>query len=301
MSLSGEPAPPRARLRTYRHLEAERRIPDAYDIATTRLLYHPGRGTEVALPFSDWYARHGAHVAFPGVAWERFHDPERTTYADYVARMAERETVVKHLFDRMESGAEPLSEAALKRFVASVAPLRFVLHGMQMVAAYLGQLAPEGRVTIVCAFEAANQLRRIQHIAYRMGLLFAAEARLDDSRARFTGAAEWQPLRGLVERLLVTWDFGAAFAGLFGALKPALDDFTCGPLAEALRASGDYLFAEVLASHRADVQFSRGWTAALTALIADRPANAAELERLAAPRRTEAAHATLALTAGLQP
>ena len=46
-------------------------------------------------------------------------------------------------------------------------PLRFPVHGLQMLAAYIGQMAPASRITNCAAFQAADELRRLQRIAYR--------------------------------------------------------------------------------------------------------------------------------------
>jgi hypothetical protein len=139
-------------------------------------------------------------------------------------------------------------------------------------------------------------------------------APVDESRARWQEAAEWQPLRRLIEHLLVTWDWATAFAALQLAVKPALDDYLAGALAARLRAAGDHLFAEVLAASGADARWSREWTEALVTTIAGAqpdaaaqpgatagPAAAAPAAAapaaLAAPWRDEAAAAIAALEA----
>ena len=40
-----------------------------------------------------------------------------------------------------------------------------------MLAAYVGQMAPSGRITIACALQAADEMRRVHRLAYRMALL----------------------------------------------------------------------------------------------------------------------------------
>src|SRR5262245_163862 len=71
------------RRRTFWHLEGLKRKPTDYDIATSRLLYHPDRGFEVNVPFSSWVERYGKNSALRISDWERFRDPRETTYSKY--------------------------------------------------------------------------------------------------------------------------------------------------------------------------------------------------------------------------
>jgi toluene monooxygenase system protein E len=269
--------PPRARLRTYSHLAAARRVPDDYEIATSKLLYHPGRGLEVDLPFGRWYELHLRGSALKLDDWEAFADPRRTTYSRYTALMAEREAFVGTLSGRMSDTGydQRLSPVAVRLFEEAVAPLRYPIHGLQMVAAYLGQLAPAGRIAIACAFQAADELRRIQHIARRIGQLRQRQPELGDgARARWEKDDAWQPLRQAVERLLVTWDWGEAFAALQLCLKPVVDGWIHGGLAARAVELGDPLFGEILASFDADALWHRQWAAELIRLaVAERPEN----------------------------
>jgi toluene monooxygenase system protein E len=293
------PVAPRARLRTYSHLAEARRIPGEYDIATSRVSYHHTRGLEVELPFGGWYARHGAEATLPGVDWEAFADPERLTYRRYTALRAEHESFVGQLFARLDDAPSP-SPAALDAFDQAVAPLRYPIHGLQMVAAYLGQLAPCGRVAIACAFQAADEIRRLQHVAYRMGQLRRQHPeRPETSRARWQEDAAWQPLRRLVERLLVTWDWTEAFAALQLGIKPALDDWMAGRLAACLHGHGEHLFAEVLTATAGDARWSRAWSEALLALVtAAAPEPAAQLSAHGARWRDEASAAIATVDGG---
>ena len=51
------------------------------------------------------------------------------------------------------------------------APLRYPVHGLQMLAAYVAQMAPASRVTNCAAFQSADELRRVQRLAYRTAQL----------------------------------------------------------------------------------------------------------------------------------
>ena len=73
--------------RTYWHLEGLGRVPSAYDIASSRLLYYPAQGFAVDTPVSAWYARHQAG-SLRLADWETFRDPRETTYSTYTALQA---------------------------------------------------------------------------------------------------------------------------------------------------------------------------------------------------------------------
>jgi len=89
----------------------------------------------------------------------------------------------------------------------------------------------------------------------------------------------WQPLRKLIETLLVTWDWGEAFAALNLGAKPVLDGFFLGSVAETARARGDYLLGEIFFSLAEDGAWHRAWAQALATLAES--ADAANRSRLA--------------------
>ena len=64
------------------------------------------------------------------------------------------------------------------------APLRFPAHGLQMLAAYVAQMAPASRVTNCAAFQAADELRRLQRVAYRTAQLADSRSAVDVNRHR---------------------------------------------------------------------------------------------------------------------
>jgi toluene monooxygenase system protein E len=138
-----------------------------------------------------------------------------------------------------------------------------------MLAAYLGQMAPGGRITIVAALQAADEMRRVHRLAYRMAMLRRVRPGFGDgSRQLWERDPVWQPLRKLVETLLVTWDWGEAFAALNLGVKPVLDKFFLGDVAERARARGDYLLGEIFFSLGEDGTWHRAWAQALAGLAA---------------------------------
>jgi toluene monooxygenase system protein E len=175
----------------------------------------------------------------------------------------------------------------------TIAPLCYPVHALQMIAAYIGQLAPSGRIVVACAFQAADEVRRVQRLAYRARQLGFG----DDRRAIWERDEAWQPLRRVVERLLVTWDWGEAFTALNLCLKPALDELTMVRFADAARAAGDGPLAELLFSLDEDCRWHREWSAALVRTAVDaRATNRTVLDGWIATWQPRAHEAIAALT-----
>lgn len=259
--------------KTYWHLLGAGRMPTQYELVTSRLLYYPGRGFEVATPVADWYRRHQQQSPLRCDDWEAFSDPRATTYASYIHSRRDEEVYLSRLLD----GATASELAAGWTEVAAhvLAVLRFPCHGLMMAAAYVAQLAPSGRIVVAGALQAGDELRRVHRLAYRLAQLRRAQPGLgDDARGRWETAAPWQPWRELVERTLVTYDWGECFAALCLAIKPAWDRLLCHDLAAALTAAGDRASAELLASFAGDARWHREWSAALARMaIAQRDDN----------------------------
>lgn len=273
--------PPR---KTYWHLGADRRLPSDYEIATSRLLTHLGRGGfALTLPASGFYARHQAGSLLVSDRFEDFVDPRATTYTRYVDLGREREAYVGRLLGSIEESEHDrrLPPAWRETLGRALSPLRFACHGLQMVAAYVGQMAPSGRLAVAALFQCGDEIRRIQRLAYRLALL----ARLTPEvaalgRALWQSDPAWQPFRRAIETLLVTYDWGEALCALNLCVKPAIDDLFFGQLARAAERAGDHLDAQILAALGEDAAWHRAWTEALLDLaFADRPANRAVVAR----------------------
>ena len=121
---------------------------------------------------------------------------------------------------------------------AVLAPLRYPIHGLQMLAAYVGHMAPSGRIVVAAAFQSADEMRRVHRIAYRMRQLQNKRVAFGkDSKAEWQSEPMWQPLREMIERLLVTFDWAEAFTGVNLVLKPMFQD---ARVREAIRHLIDY-------------------------------------------------------------
>jgi toluene monooxygenase system protein E len=266
--------------RTYWHLQARGRVPQPYEIVTSKLLYHHERGFELPTPVAAWMQRYGAESRLRG-SLEAFRDPRATTYARYVELQAEQESFVEQLFAGAEDAGYDagLSPAWLDVLEAVLPVLRYPSHALHMLAAYVAQLAPEGRVVVAGAFQAADELRRLQHLAHRMRQLQERRAGFGQvAREQWQNHCAWQPLRQVLERLLVTYDFGEALAALALVVKPALDQLFMVEFAALALARGDRLFADLAHSLERDCRWQRDWSDALVrAALAEHPDNAAPL------------------------
>jgi toluene monooxygenase system protein E len=266
---------PRSRLKTYSHLQGQRRLPSEYELLTTELLYYPRRGFEVEVPLAEWYQKYQRESRFVCDDWERFADPRETTYARYTAIQKTRESFVDGILSSVERSPPAAVPGWMKTLERAFSPLRYPFHGFQMISAYIAQMAPSGRITVAALFQSADEMRRVQRIAYRAAQLrqaapdFAAGA-----RELWQRELAWQPLREAVERLLVAYDWGEAFAGLALCVKPLVDELFMVELAAAARRAGDYPLGEILSSLDEDCRWHRAWSAALVRMaLSARPDN----------------------------
>lgn len=280
--------------RTYWHLDELGRRPTPYDIATSRLHYWTERGFEVKVPLDEWYARYQRASPLHCRDWEQWSDPRQTTYTTYTELARTRETFVDGLLQSMpedyDGRLSPNWVAVLERVLP---PLRYPVHGLQMIAAYVGQMAPSGRITIAAAFQAADEMRRIQRLAYRLRQLQETYPAFGDA-ARETWQADpmWQPLREVIETLLVTWDWGEALVALDLVLKPAVDEFFMTHVGRLAREVGDDVLERLFYSLNEDCAWHRAWSQTLVrTAVRDTPGSAAVVEgwiALWAPRVSRA-------------
>lgn len=262
--------------RTYWHLESRERVPSPYEIATTRLLYYTQQGFELPTPIAAWYDRYQRGSLLRGT-WQTFGDPRATTYTSYVAAQDEREAFADQIARSIEeTGYDRELDPRWLDVLSAVLPvLRYPCHGLHLIASYVGQLAPEGRLVVACAFQAMDELRRIERLAQRMRLMMEVRPGLGDSaRLSWEHDAAWQPLRRVVERLLVTYDFGEALIKGLLVLVPAFDALFMRGFARLAAERGDRLLFELFSSLDQDCRWHEAWAdACVDAALADEPRN----------------------------
>lgn len=247
---------------TYSHLQGSKAPPSEYDIVTSRLLYYVGKGFEVDVPIAAWYQKYQTQSWLQAPDWEAFADPRFLTYTKYTQWQTERERALDALFERADSTVR--SPAWLDILNRSFAPLRYPFHGLHMVCAYVGHMAPCGRITMTALFQCTNEMRRIERIAYRIKQLEERTPSFGaDGRSQWQDAPAWQPLREAVERLLVAYDWGDALVGLNVCLKPAIDDLVLHHGRAVAQQHGDPWLVRLWELLEDDALWQREWTEAL--------------------------------------
>lgn len=264
--------------KTYWHFLPERRIPNRYELLSSQLLYYPDKGLAVDTPAARFLRQHQTESALQAPDWERFSDPRATTYASYVALQREQEAYVDGLLSHAEEAGADTS--GFHAFVAdNVSALRYPCHGLMMLSAYVGQAAPSGRIVIAATFQAGDEMRRVHRLAYRLRMLTGPTVDddgtgLDAGRTRWETDAAFQPMRRLIEQMLVTFDWGEAFAALNLVAKPLFDALLQRGFAVAAQGRGDTLTHALIQALESDNRWHRAWSAALVqCAIAGRPEN----------------------------
>jgi toluene monooxygenase system protein E len=245
-----------------------------YEAVTAKFHYHFRREPapfelDPQQDLNVWYVKHRENSPFNVADWEGFRDPHKLTYRSYVAHQTQRESYLENLVDDFETtdhdgGLDAAWVGVLERFWI---PSRYAFHTLQMTALYVGQMAPSSFITNASHFQAADEVRRIQWGAYRAKSLSLTHGdSLADSaatRARWEDDEAWQPLREAVEKMLIAYDWGEAYAALNLVIKPALDELFNVQLAAAALAHDDGLTARMATEFQRDAQRSRDWVAAL--------------------------------------
>lgn len=276
------PARPPGR-KTYTRLAVGRRIPPEYELVSTDLHYnHPYRfELPAGNPVVAWYHRHREGSPLQARNWDRFADPRRTTYRAYTQLQDSREDVIDGLLREIDDTAydRQLDDEWVRFLDRWYAPLRYPLHGLEMLASYIAQMAPDSRITNCAAFQAADEMRRLQRIAYRTVQLDGPPIDADTGRrhqAAWEDTTAFQPLRELVERALITYDWGEAFTLTNAVIKPRIDRLVNQEIAGTLAtANGDPILTSIHFSLDEDARWHRAWTTTLIRhLIDDTPANA---------------------------
>lgn len=252
------------------------RKPSEYEVVTHRMNHTTGAvplemGPEVH--GNRWLQQHRDAIALDVTPLEDFRDPDAMTYRKYTTEQDQQETYVDGLLAQSaESGRGDglLSTAALDLLQSAMTPTRYLGHGLQMVSAYVQQLARSSYVANCASFQTADQMRRVQRVAYRTRQLADAYPQRGFGRSErqsWEHAPDWQPAREAIERLLVAFDWDEAFVGLNLVVKPLADELFLRSFAAVAREAGDELDAQIAENLFRDALRQRRWTAAATRLL----------------------------------
>lgn len=265
------------KLRTWSDLTKFKRIPSEYETVTHNLLFNVNGRYELDPndPVVLWYDKYRDKSAIQAESmdqWNNFRDPQSVVYRNYTELQDERETFIDILFEQNEElrGNEKLDQQWLQFLLKSFTPLRFLAHGLQMMASYGAMIAPSSYIINCYHFQAADEMRRIQRISYRTKELQLAYPELgfgEEERQIWESDPMWQPLRKVIELMLTEFDWGKSFIALNLVLKPLLDELVSVKYAEVFRLNGDELMAEMLENLYLDTVRSKEWSQNLSKLI----------------------------------
>ena len=292
--------------KTYSRLATSRRMPTEYEVVSTDLHYNYPDGFELSdTPVADWYLRHREGSKLCSTDWGSFADPRRTTYRSYTELQDKKEDVIDGLLRQVDDEGydDELADAWVDFVDCWYAPLRFPVHGLQMLAAYIAQMAPASRVTNCAAFQAADELRRLQRVTYRTAQLadHRSAINVDMHRRQWEEAEAFQPLRKLIERALIAYDWGEALVVTNLLIKPHFDRLVNVELAGHLAATNeDPVLRNVHFSLDEDARWHREWSRCLVqCAISNTPENADVISSWIDAWSPLASEATAALAGGM--
>jgi Methane/Phenol/Toluene Hydroxylase len=251
------------------------RRPTEYEILTHNLNHTTGpvpleMGPEVH--GNVWLREHRDSMRLTVPDWDAFRDPDAVTYGSYVATQDDQETYVEGLLEQFDRDGydESLTAAALDLLAAAFTPSRYLAHGLQMLSAYLQQLAVSSYVGNCAAFQTADQLRRVQLTAYRttqLRLTHPDRGFATSERDTWENAADWQPIRRAIESALVEFDWDRALVATNLVVKPVADLLLLDQLSKQAAALGAQLDSLVLENLWRDSRRSQRWTSALLTFL----------------------------------
>ena len=176
--------------KTFWHLLPQRRMPSEYEIVTSKLLLNTGEGFtgkrfELDVPLQQWYEQYQQGSPLACSSWEKFRDPRETTYTKYTELQMEKEIFVDCILEEIEANGydRELQAQWVQTLAKLVAPFRYPGHALMMIAAYVAQMAPGGRIVVASTFQAGDEARRVERLAYRVRQLqmafpgFAADSK----------------------------------------------------------------------------------------------------------------------------
>jgi toluene monooxygenase system protein E len=130
-------------------------------------------------------------------------------------------------------------------------------------------MAPASKISIAAMFQAADELRRVQRVAYRLVQLerTTGSKLAQAGREAWLSEPAWQGVRALIENLLASYDFGEALVALNAVIAPACDHVFLHGLSQHLERAGDIASARLLQALLSDTAWHRSWSRALFALV----------------------------------
>ncbi len=271
----------RARKKTWSALGDVTGKPSDYEIVTHGLNHTMGEtplemGPEVH--GNVWLKKYRDDISIKVGNWDSFRDPDQVTYQSYVKAQDVQEAYIDELlasFTAEDTSDGRLSNECLQLLLTAMTPCRYLGHVQQMLSAYIQQVAPSSYVANCGSFQVADQLRRVQRVAYRtrqLGTEHPSHGFGSSERVAWQDAPGWQPVRETMETLLVVYEWDEALVGFNLVVRPVCDNLFVNQLSRAARLAGDELDALLLENLYQDCERHNRWTVAAMNYIVDQDA-----------------------------
>ena len=262
------------------------RVPTEYEIVTHEMVH-----TAKELPLemgedtfaNQWMKQYRDDTGLTVHDWERFRDPDAMFYRVYNQQQDKAETFIDEALEQLTGKADAdaeLSEDCIDLLAKVFAPSRYMVHGLQMASAYIQQLASTSYVANAASFQVADQLRRVERIAYRtqqLALAWPDKGFAANERQHWEQAPLWQPVRRAVEELLVAFVWREAFVLTNLLVKPALDALSLEAFAAVAEENGDTLDSLVCNNLLEDARRCKRWSTALSRFLIEQDSGNREL------------------------
>lgn len=264
----------RTRSKTWSMLGDQRRKPSEYEVVSHGLNYHFRREPvpfelDPRAPLNVWYLKNREASPFQVDDWDAWRDPSKLTYRSYVEGQKARETYVDTLIEGYEArdSYAKLDPAWVQTLDQLYLPSRYCGHILQMLSVYVSQMAPSSYQTIAYHFQGGDEMRRVQRNAYlakAMSLDHSpALADSDHTRSIWEDSPAWQPMRELLEKALIAYDWGEAYTVLSFVAKPAVDALFNDQLGSLARSNDDDVLAALCDEFRRDEDRHRATASSL--------------------------------------
>ncbi len=249
-----------------------------------------------------WLKKYRDDILIKVGNWDAFRDPDRVTYHSYVKMQDTQEAYIDKLlasFTQEDTSDGRLTNECLQLLLTAMTPCRYLTHVQQMLSAYIQQIAASSYVADCASFQVADQLRRVQRIAYRtrqLGTEHPSHGFGSGERATWEEAPSWQPVREAMEKLLLVYEWDEALVAFNLIIRPVCDNLFVNQLSRAARLAGDELDGLLLENLYQDCERHDRWTvAAMNLIVAEDAANRDVLRDFAAKWN---GHAEAIITSG---
>ena len=277
------------KVRTWNHLAKEKRRPSEYAIVSTNLHFStnvPECPWELDpdIPINQWFRKYREGSPLVHKNWDAFRDPDEIVYRTYNIQQDANENYVEGLLRDFEARShdEGLKDEWLATLGRLYTPSRYILHALQMGAAYIVQMAPASTISNCAIFQAGDELRWLSHVAYRtreLANVHNSYGYAERELERWEEDSCWQGFRELMEKVLVTFDWAESFVALNMVAKPAIDELLFKQLGTVAKQHDDNLLSLMCDSAMRDVERHRKWTRALVEFVGETDSNQAILSQ----------------------